>query len=92
MEAHMTAVITLNGQLLIEDLYYLVHQIEPNKLKEEMVSEIRQRIQRLQTEIKTFLERTESREESPQQKLKNKLSELQQLLEERKRKSQASAC
>ena len=86
----MTTLVKINGNLLIEDLYYLVYHIDPYKLKEDMVIEIGRRIQRLQNEIKEFKTFFASHQESPSQRLIKRLGELQTLLEERKNKSQAS--
>ena len=86
----MTALAKIDGRILIEDFYYLVYHIEPAKLKEDMVQEIRTRIQRIQNEIISFNKWLEAQEESTQKRLKKRLGELQQLLEERKKKSQHS--
>ena len=86
----MPTMVQIDGKLLIEDLYYLVYHIDPSKLKEDMVLEIRKRIQRIQNEIIVFRRFFDSQQESTAQKLIKRLGELQNLLEERKNKSQHS--
>ena len=50
-------VAALNGRVLVEDFYFLVHDLNTVALKEEMVAEIKIRIKRLQVEINGYLEK-----------------------------------
>ena len=76
-------VAVLNGRALVEDFYFLVHDLNTSALKEEMLNEIKVRIKRLQHEIKEYLEKKQIKTDD-QLALRDKLTELSKLLEERK--------